>query len=143
MKAGDVLDVKISDGISRLFLKQTKILIAEINDGKINKKINFTLANKGEILVIFVNLIKGTKSPKIAAQFLIKSSLPVFPEETANSELKPFIRSGEIPQDEDETHENEPSEPNDETVGREEIDPLAGLTIVNKEDLTATPLEEE
>ena len=109
------------------------------------KKIAFTFANRGEILVIFVSLVKGTKSPRIMAQFLVKSSLPVFPEEAANSELRPFTRSGEIPQDDDSERPVEDSngESGDETVTHDDTDPLSGLTIVNKEDLGSSPLEEE
>jgi len=143
LRSGDLLEVRPNGGKVSLYSKQNKVVIAEIDDNKIVKKISFTLANKGEIMAIFVSLIKGVKAPKIAAQFLIKSSLPVFPEEKNQDTLKPFTRSGEIPHDEDDERNPGPEaeDANDETTLREETDPLAGLTVVNKEDLSQT--EEE
>lgn len=141
LRPGDLLDVRPSGGKAVLYSKLTKEIIAEIEEEKINKKITFTLANKGEILAIFVSLVKGTKAPKVAAQFLIKSSLPVFPEESGGDGPKPFARSGEIPQDEEDEQNpgSEIGDVNDETTSHEETDPLAGLTVVNKEELTPEP----
>ncbi len=141
MRPGDLLDVTPGGGKVTLCSKLTKEVIAEIEEEKINKKVTFTLANKGEILAIFVSLVKGVKAPKVAAQFLIKSSLPVFPEEAAGDSLKPFVRSGEIPQEEEDGQNPGPEtgDSNDETTSHEETDPLAGLTVVSKEELTQEP----
>lgn len=141
LKPGDVLEVKEGGGKTALYDRKTHHLIGEIEDEKINKKVSFTLLSKGEIIVIFVCFLKGGKSTSPAAQFLIKSSLPVFPEEASADTLRPFTRSGEIPQDADEAEETTsvvPDDANDETTLREETDPLAGLTVINKEDLAET-----
>lgn len=138
LKPGDVLDVKNSGDKTALYCRQTGQLVGEIEDGKINKKVAFTLSNRGEILIIFVGFLKGGKLAKTAAQLLLKSSLPIFPEEAAANTLRPFTRSGEVPHD-DEDGEGSPApapdDANDETTLREETDPLAGLTVINKEEL--------
>lgn len=137
LRPGDLLDVRAEGGKVTLSSKLTKEVIGEILEEKINKKITFALSNKCEILVIFVSLVKGVKAPKMAAQFLIKSSVPVFPEESPGASLKPFVRSGEIPQDEkdDLSSSSDTTDANDETTSHEETDPLAGLTVVGKDDL--------
>jgi|GEM_PF-6888225 hypothetical protein len=142
LKPGDLLGIESNGGKVILCSKLTKETIAELDDERIVKKVTFTLANKGEIIAIFVNLVRGLKAPAIAAQFLIKSSLPVFPEDVSGNTLRPFARSGEIPQEEGANEQSqipESVDTNDDSIPHEDTDPLAGLTVINKEELAQEP----
>lgn len=142
LKPGDLLEVKISDGKVSFYSLVSGRLVAEVGEEKIAKKINFTLNNKGEVLAIFVSLLKGFKSPSLGAQFLIKSSMPIFNDENLNADVKPFVRSGTTPAEEEEAEiETETEDSADDRTHKSETDPLAGLTIINKEDLPNQPEE--
>lgn len=133
LKSGDLLNVRVANEKVCLYAATSNELIAEVNEEKTAKKIIFSLNNEAEVLAIFVGLLKGLKSPQIGAQFLIKSSIPVFNQEAVKLELKPFTRTGAIPS-EDEEGELEAEDPTDEKTVKSETDPLAGLTIIHKDD---------
>lgn len=144
LKVGDLLDVRIVDDKVFLYSKSGNDLIAQVNDAKTAKKIIFTLKNHGQVLAIFVGTSKGLKATDPTAQFLIKSSMPIFNNESLNADLKPFVRSGVAPTEEEEPETETGTGTEDLTDDRtrkSETDPLAGLRIIAKEDLPNQPEE--
>lgn len=135
LKAGDLLNLKITRNLIQLTSTQSKAVIGEVYDPKIMAKLNFVQSQKGEISVIFVLVRKEGKGEKLTAQFLIKTSLPVFTEEVGSLDLKPYVRPGEVPAEELETETLVTNPEEKEELTEADTNPLSGLTVIDKEDL--------
>lgn len=131
----EVLEIRKEDEKICLVNKKGE-LVGRVEEQELAAKILFALGSNAELEAIFVSLNQiGNSNSNLRAQFILKSSLPIFANEKKN-DLKPFLRAGEIgsenKKNDDEKAHDETASP-EEALTEEEANPLAGLSIIGEE----------